>query len=116
MTTYRLLIGGKAVAQFESAVAEYRSGGDATGHPMKIPGSYKTTDVTLKRGVILDASFSGWLSGLKHKHDAVLQTVDGAGRPLATYPLGRCWVTKSTGLDELVLAADNVAPGLSRRS
>ena len=108
MTTYRLLVAGRTVAQFDAAQVDYREGDEGGLHAMKIPGTYKVPDVTLKRGVIQDPAFANWLQGAKIKHDAVLQMIDSAGRPLASYPLGRCWVTKCTGpaLAELEITAE----------
>jgi phage tail-like protein len=97
MTTYRLLMGGRPIAVFESAVAEYRNGNDGVGHPMKIPGSYKVGDVTLKRGVVLDQSLANWIKSAKTKHQLTLQAIDGAGRVLQSYSLVNSIITRYKG-------------------
>jgi phage tail-like protein len=126
VTTYRLLVAGKPVAQCDMAVAEYRSGNDGGAHPVRIQGMHTVTDVTLKRGVVQDPGFASWLKGAKTKRDAVLQMIDGAGRPLASYALTRSWVTRYKGpalsapnndiaFEELVLSAENLVIGLPKK-
>jgi phage tail-like protein len=121
---YRLLIGGRTVAQCTQI--DYREGNDGGLYVTKIPGTYKVPDVTLKRGVIQDATFASWLKGARMKHDAVLQTIDDAGRPLASYPLSKCWVTKYTGptlggqgndvaFQELEITPENLVIGLPKK-
>jgi phage tail-like protein len=45
----------------ETGLAEYRAGNEPPQHGRKITGTHKETDVTLKRGVIGEASLSLWL-------------------------------------------------------
>jgi phage tail-like protein len=88
MTTYRLLINGRPVARFAEA---------------KIQGTYKVPDVTLKRGIVSGTStLAGWIQdangrSANPKHHVVLQTIDGSGRPVASYSLVNSWVTKYKG-------------------
>ena len=90
MTTYRLLMGGRPVAEF-------RDGESGMGHPVKIPGTHTVSDVTLKRGVILDSSLANWLKAAKTKHHLVVQQIDGAGRMVASWSLANATITKYTG-------------------
>jgi phage tail-like protein len=121
MATYRLLINGKPVLECDEAGVEYRNG-DTNLHPMKIQGTAKVSDVTLKRGVIGDLQFASWVRGVKTKQNAVLQTMDN-GRMLASYQLNKCWVVKYSGpalggksneiaFEELVLSPENLVIGL----
>src|SRR5215472_14665366 len=46
----------------EIHIAEYRSGNSKVNSPIKVNGSFKVPDVTLKRGVIGElATLHGWL-------------------------------------------------------
>src|SRR5262245_45654161 len=90
MTTYRLLMSGRPVAEF-------RDGETGGAHPVKIPGTHTVSDVTLKRGVILDSSLANWLKSVKTKHHLVLQKIDGMGRVVGSWSLANSTVTKYTG-------------------
>ena len=46
----------------EITVAEYRNGNDNVNHVRKIPGVFKSGDVTLKRGVIGASNLYEWIS------------------------------------------------------
>jgi phage tail-like protein len=97
MPMFRLLMNGRTVADFEAAVAEYRAGEGGGAHPVKISGAYKVNDVTLKRGVIADASLANWLKSARTKHHFVLQKIDGVGRVVGSWTLANSMVTKYTG-------------------
>ena len=60
----------------EITVAEYRGGNFVDNTPMKITGTYKVPDVTLKRGVIgdLDTLYS-WLNDVRNGSQTALRTV-----------------------------------------
>src|SRR5579863_8862658 len=47
-----------------SPPAEYRDGGSG-GHPLKITGLNKVSDVTLKRGVVDSSGLSGWINSVR---------------------------------------------------
>src|SRR5579859_5834400 len=72
MTTYRLLMSGRPVAEFRD--------GESGGASLKIPGSHKVGDVTLKRGVILDSSLANWLKSANTKHHLVIQLRNEVGQ------------------------------------
>ena len=42
-------------------VAEYRAGNDRVNHVRKIPGLYKVSDVTLKRGIVNSTDLWAWV-------------------------------------------------------
>jgi len=49
----------------EVAMAEYRNGNEVDNAPRKVPGLYKVTDVTLKRGVIGATDLYSWLDNVR---------------------------------------------------
>jgi phage tail-like protein len=55
----------------EITVAEYRSGNDPQNHVRKLPGIYKSGDVTLKRGIMGADDIWKWVTAVRE------------GRPLA---------------------------------
>jgi phage tail-like protein len=64
----------------EVTIAEYRNGNDAFNNVRKIVGMNKTTDVTLKRGVIGSLTLYEWLnqlrSGNQKRKDVVIELKD----------------------------------------
>ena len=92
---------------------------------MKITGINKVNDVTLKRGVILDSSLANWLKAAKTKHHLVVQQINDAGQPVASWSLTNATVTKYTGptlsgkgndiaIEELEIAGSDGAGGAGR--
>jgi phage tail-like protein len=60
----------------EVAVAEYRGGNFKENTPMKITGTYKTPDVTLKRGLIGDPdTLYGWILQVRNGNQNARRTV-----------------------------------------
>ena len=60
----------------EITVAEYRGGNFNDNTPMKITGTYKVPDVTLKRGVLGDlATLYDWLDQVRNGSQDALRTV-----------------------------------------
>ena len=49
----------------EITVAEYRAGNASTNEPIKVTGTVKTPDVTLKRGVIGSLDLYTWLNEVR---------------------------------------------------
>ncbi|HST50380.1 MAG TPA: phage tail protein [Pyrinomonadaceae bacterium] len=112
----------------EATVAEYRNGNDPENHVRKINGVYKVTDVTLKRGLIGDADFFGWLKDVRDGVQTnVLATVtielmaeDHSG-PVMSWKLTNARPIKYTGptlnakggtdvaMEELVLACESIS-------
>jgi phage tail-like protein len=60
----------------EIHIAEYRAGNFKDNSPLKVNGSYKVPDVTLKRGVIGElATLHDWIKALRDGQADVLRTV-----------------------------------------
>ncbi len=59
----------------EINMAEYRNGNEKDNAPRKITGSYKVTDVTLKRGVIGSLDLYEWLNQIRNGEQDALRTV-----------------------------------------
>ncbi|MBL8529001.1 MAG: phage tail protein, partial [Burkholderiales bacterium] len=59
----------------EVTVSEYRTGNSRENSVMKITGLNKSTDVTLKRGVIGSLSLYNWLNQIRNGDQAALRTV-----------------------------------------
>lgn len=59
----------------EINVAEYRPGNAADNAPMKITGTYKVPDVTLKRGVIGSLDLYTWINAVRDGDQTALRTV-----------------------------------------
>ena len=90
----------------------------------KITGMNKSTDVTMKRGVIADQGFSDWLNDVrdgKSKSREVVVTVPkrGPGTSAMRWKLRDVWITKYEGpdlngkgndvaIEELVLSSERV--------
>jgi phage tail-like protein len=60
----------------EIHIAEYRAGNFKDNAPLKVNGSYKVPDVTLKRGVIGElATLHDWMKAMREGQSDVLRTV-----------------------------------------
>lgn len=59
----------------EITVAEYRAGNATTNEPIKITGTVKTPDVTLKRGVIGSMDLYNWLHEVRNGSQNQLKNV-----------------------------------------
>jgi phage tail-like protein len=59
----------------EVAVAEYRAGNSKENSVMKITGLNKSTDVTMKRGVIGSLDLYQWLDQIRNGDQKALRTV-----------------------------------------
>lgn len=113
----------------EFAMAEYREGNDPKNHTRKVPGIYKTGDVTLKRGIIDSKTVWDWIqavrsTGVRGRKDFVLVTLLGEDRkPVQAWKLLNVTPMKYTGptlaakgggdvaMEELVLSAEDVLMG-----
>jgi phage tail-like protein len=54
----------------EITMQEYRAGNDVRNAPIKIPGIYKATDISLKRGVLGALDLTEWLDEVRSGVDA----------------------------------------------
>ena len=59
----------------EITVAEYRAGNYPVNSPIKITGTHKVPDVTLKRGVVGRLDLWGWLKAVRDGSQEELKTV-----------------------------------------
>ncbi|HEY3625647.1 MAG TPA: phage tail protein [Terracidiphilus sp.] len=82
-------------------VVEYRPG-DAKGNTeQKLPGMYKSADVTLKRGLTRDLSLWNWInSGLNGnitRTSVAIVLLDQADNPVLVWKLRNAWPRKWSG-------------------
>ncbi|MBZ5569156.1 MAG: phage tail protein [Acidobacteriia bacterium] len=117
----------------EIHVAEYRPGNYSDNSPMKVNGSYKVPDVTLKRGVVGDLTvIHNWVKAVRDGGNTgpdVLKTVviallseDPSRTEVQTWTLTNARPMKYTGpsltgkgtdvaVEELVLASEHIEVG-----
>jgi phage tail-like protein len=121
----RVVAGASSVNGLDSDtadVAEYRAGDDHSG-VLKIPGTRKFGDVTLKRGVVQDSDFWNWLKNARgngKRKDLTIVLRDEAGHLKGRYVLHRSWVSKiqapphldsrgsDVAVEELVLSHEGI--------
>jgi phage tail-like protein len=113
----------------EFAMSEYREGTDAENHTRKIPGIFKTGDVTLKRGIINSSKIYAWVDDVRRrgvlgkKRSVTIKLLDEARNPVQSWKLAEVAPMKFTGptlaakgggdvaMEELVLSAEKVTMG-----
>jgi phage tail-like protein len=109
----------------EVTVAEYRNGNHKENSVMKITGMNKSTDVTMKRGVIGSLNLYQWLNDIRNGSESSLRTVtiqlqnEDHTDVVATWKLMRARIIKHTSgplnakgtdvaMEELVLAYERL--------
>ena len=109
----------------EVTVSEYRNGNSRENSVMKITGLNKSTDVTMKRGVIGSLSLYNWLNQIRNGDQAALRTVtislqnEDHTQVVQTWKLLRARIIKHTSgpfnakgtdvaMEELVLAYERL--------
>ena len=109
----------------EVTVAEYRNGNSRENSVVKITGLNKSTDVTLKRGVIGSLSLYSWLNQIRNGDQGALRTVtiqlqnEDHTQVVQTWKLLRARIIKHTSgpfnakgtdvaMEELVLAYERL--------
>jgi phage tail-like protein len=110
----------------EVTMAEYRNGNDPENHVRKIPGVYKATDVTLKRGIIGVLDFFTWIKDVRDGAQDVFGSVtielmdEAHTQPVMTWKLSNARPMKYTAptlnakggtdvaIEELVLACEKL--------
>ena len=109
----------------EVTVAEYRNGNSRENSVMKITGLNKSTDVTMKRGVIGSLNLYKWLHQIRNGDQGALRTVtislqsEDHSQAVQTWKLLRARIIKHTSgplnakgtdvaLEELVLAYERL--------
>ncbi|QRN93096.1 phage tail protein [Archangium violaceum] len=113
----------------EFTMAEYREGSDQVNHVRKVPGIFKTGDVTLKRGVVASAVIWEWIRdvrsrGVEGRKEFVLITLqDETHTAVQSWKLLNVTPMKYTGptlaakgggdvaMEELVLSAEDIQMG-----
>ena len=109
----------------EVTVSEYRAGNSRENSVMKITGMNKSTDVTMKRGVIGSLNLYQWLDDIRNGNQSALRTVvislqneDHSG-VVMTWKLLRARIIKYSGpalngkgtdvaMEEIVLAYERL--------
>jgi phage tail-like protein len=109
----------------EVTVSEYRNGNARENSVMKITGMNKSTDVTLKRGVIGSLNLYKWLDDIRNGNQGALRTVviqlqnESHSDVVQTWKLLRARIIKHTSgplnakgtdvaMEELVLAYERL--------
>jgi len=109
----------------EVTVSEYRTGNARENSVMKITGMNKSTDVTLKRGVIGSLNLYQWLNDIRNGNQNALRNVtvqlqnEDHSAVVMTWKLMRARITKHTSgpfnakggdvaMEELVLAYERL--------
>jgi phage tail-like protein len=110
----------------EITVSEYRAGNAKDNAPLKVTGTYKVPDVTLKRGVIGDLdTLYNWLDEVRLGSETALRTVtielqsEDHASTVQAWKLTNARPIKYTGptfsgtatdvaIEELVLAAERI--------
>ena len=109
----------------EVTVSEYRAGNHKENSVMKITGMNKSTDVTMKRGVIGSLNLYQWLNDIRNGDQGALRTVtislqsEDHTSVVATWKLMRARIIKHTSgplnakgtdvaMEELVLAYERL--------
>ncbi|WP_156257183.1 phage tail protein [Sandarakinorhabdus oryzae] len=109
----------------EVTVSEYRNGNSRENSVMKITGMNKSTDVTLKRGVIGSLNLYQWLDDIRNGNQNALRTVtvtlqnEDHSQAVVTWKLLRARIIKSTmgplsakgtdvAMEEMVLAYERL--------
>ena len=109
----------------EVTVSEYRNGNEKENSVRKITGMNKSTDVTLKRGVIGSLNLYSWLNDIRNGNQGALRTVtvqlmaEDHSEPVMTWTLLRARIIKYTcgplnakgtdvAMEEMVLAYERL--------
>jgi phage tail-like protein len=109
----------------EITIAEYRNGNDKPNHVRKVPGIYKTGDVTLKRGIVDSTDLWAWITQTREQGIAARRTVvitlrDEMGTSVQKWTLTGVVPMKYTGptlaakgggdvaMEELVLSSESL--------
>jgi phage tail-like protein len=109
----------------EVTVSEYRTGNSKENSVMKITGMNKSTDVTMKRGVIGSLNLYQWLDDIRNGNQGALRTVkvtlqnEDHSAAVVTWKLLRARIIKSTmgpfnakgtdvAMEEMVLAYERL--------
>jgi len=122
--SYRFLVSLAGATGPERALGGFSEATGLSAAPLKIPGSHKTGDVTLKRGVVASSIFFGWLAQARNRNPAAASSLivtvrDTANRPVEAWKLNNAFPSKYTGpafnaqgndvaIEELVLSPESL--------
>jgi phage tail-like protein len=86
---------------FEVSYSDYRNGNERFNTTRKVPNTYKTDEVTLKRGLVGSTDLFDWLKtvrdGTADARSVVIHLLDEARQSVATWKLRRAQPKKWTG-------------------
>jgi len=88
----------------EAQIIEYRHSDSSVLKPVKMSGTVKYGNVTMKRGICVnDNKFWDWYSEIKmntiKRRKVVIRLLDEAGKVTMTWTLENAWPTKITSTD-----------------
>jgi len=93
---------------FETEVIEYREGNMPTYNKTKQPGLTKYTDITLKRGIILDdfEYFNEWVktamfqeNKAKFRRTVTIKLLNEEHKPIVIWTVAKAWPSKYQSTD-----------------
>ncbi|HTN84241.1 MAG TPA: phage tail protein [Sorangium sp.] len=86
---------------FEVGYSDYRNGNERFNTTRKIPNTYKSDDITLKRGLVGSTDLFDWLKtvrdGTADARTVTIQLLDEARNAVATWKLRRAQPKKWSG-------------------
>lgn len=86
---------------FEVSYSDYRNGNERFNTTRKVPNTYKTDEVTLKRGLVGSPDLFEWLKtvrdGTADARSVTIQLLDEARQAVATFKLRRAQPKKWMG-------------------
>ncbi len=101
-------------------VVTHREGGDPST-PRHSPGTTRSENITLERGITHDAAFEAWantvynveagviLSLRDFRKDIIIEMMNEAGQVVKAYKVYRCWVSEIQATPELDANANAIA-------
>jgi len=109
----------------EVTVAEYRNGNEKENHVRKVPGIFKTGDVTLKRGVVNSKTLWDWIKAVRRfgpeaKKEVIITLLNESGGSVQSWKLREAIPLKYTGptlaakgggdvaMEELVISSESL--------
>jgi phage tail-like protein len=86
---------------FEVSYSDYRNGNERVNTVRHIPNTFKTDEITLKRGLVGSDDLFSWLKGVRDgvadPRSVTITLLDEARNPVATFKLQKAQPKKWTG-------------------